>query len=49
MAAFDAIRSGIPGLDRALDRAALYRVHNLNTGYIVGMLAACLTAPAGSI
>ena len=36
-------------LDRALDRAELYRIHNLNTGYIVGMLAACLTAPAGSI
>ena len=29
------------------DRADLYRVHNLNTGHIVGMLIACLTAPAG--
>ena len=35
-------------LDRALDRADLYRVHNLNTGTIVGMLVACLTAPAGA-
>ena len=34
-------------LDRALDRADLYRVYNLNTGHIVGMLVACLTAPAG--
>lgn len=36
-------------LDRALDRAELYRLHNLNTGYIVGMLIACLTAPAGNL
>lgn len=36
-------------LDRALGRAEMYRVHNLNTGYIVGMLTACLTAPAGNL
>ena len=36
-------------LDRALDRAELYRIHNLNTGHIVGMLVACLTAPAGTV
>ena len=36
-------------LDRALDRADQYRVYNLNAGHIVGMLAACLTAPAGKL
>ncbi len=36
-------------LDRALDRADLYRVYNLNTGHIVGMLAACLTGPTGKL
>ena len=33
-------------LDRALQRAETYRAFNLNAGYAVGMLTACLVAPA---